>query len=273
MILFVLFFIIPVVQSFLLSFTDSYGMKSTYNFMGLANYEEAIRDQSYTKTIVVTLKYTLLTAVFGNLLALLLAFLLDMPRLKFKNLLRAFFFIPNIMSLLVVGYIWNFIYKQVIPELWEFMGLGSIAVLGNKKTVIVALAIVGIWNMAGYYMVIYLASLQSINEDLIEAARIDGGTTWQVLRYVKIPLISPTIMTCLILSVAANMKVFELPYTMTTGGPVGASTTMVYKIYTTAFNANRNGYASAESIGLFALISGISLVLNLIMKNREGQIS
>ena len=269
--LFLFFFIIPVVQSMWLSFTDSYGMKTSYQFVGLENYKEAFGDRSFTKTISNTIQYAAITVVLGNLLSLVLALLLD-AKIRCRNLFRTFFFIPNIMSLLVVGYIWSFVYKQVLPDIFATCNLGKIAVLGNKDTVVWALAVVGIWNCAGYYMVIYIAALQGISEDIVEAARIDGASMRQVLRYVKLPLISPTILTCVILSVSSHMKVFELPYTMTSGGPVGASSTMVYKIYMTAFNANRNGYAAAQSIVLFVMIGLISLVLNDIMGRREKKL-
>lgn len=270
-ILFTVFFIVPVVQSMWLSFTDSYGMKTSYNFVGLSNYKEAFSDRTFTKTIGATLKYALITVLAGNLLSLILALILD-SKIKLKAMLRTFFFVPNIMSLLVVGYIWCFVYQQVLPDVFAALGVKGMSVLGNKNTVIPALAVAGIWNCAGYYMVIYIAALQGVSEDLIEAARIDGANTWQILRRIKLPLISPTIITCLILSVAAHMKVFELPYTMTSGGPVGASATMVYKIYMTAFNANRNGYASAQSMVLFIIIGGISLGLNLLMQKREERL-
>lgn len=269
--LFILFFIIPVVQSTWLSFTDSYGMKSSYNFVGLDNYKEALRDLSFKKTISATSKYALISVVFGNILSLVLALILD-SKLKLKNLLRAIFFIPNIMSLLVVGYIWSFVYTSVFPDLLTALGTKSFAILGNKTLVVPALAAVGIWNAAGYYMVIYIAALQGISDDLIEAARIDGAGFLHLLRYIRLPLIAPTVFTCLILSIAAHMKVFELPYTMTSGGPVGESTTMVYKIYTTAFNANRNGYAAAQSIILFVMIAAVTMVLNFIMKKREEKL-
>ncbi len=271
LVLFVLFFIIPVVQSTWLSFTDSYGMKSTYNFVAFDNYKEALRDLSFKKTINATTKYALLSVIFGNILSLVLALLLD-SKLKFKNTLRAVFFIPNIMSLLVVGYIWSFVYTSVFPDIFTLTGIKNFTILGNKTLVVPALAVVGIWNAAGYYMVIYIAALQGISEDLMEAARIDGAGFYHLLRYIRLPLIAPTIFTCLILSVAAHMKVFELPYTMTSGGPVGMSTTMVYKIYTTAFNANRNGYAAAQSMILFIIIASITLVLNYIMKKREEKL-
>ncbi len=270
-ILFIAFFIIPVVQSLYLSFTDSYGMRTTYNFVGLDNYKEVFTDKSFLGTISATLKYAGIVVIAGNIISLILALVLD-AKIKMKTTLRTIFFIPNIMSLLVVGYIWSFVYQQAVPDLLAMIGRGGIAMLGNKNTVIPALAAAGIWNCAGYYMVIYIAALQGISDDLTEAARIDGANVWQVLRFVKLPLISPTIITCIILSTAANMKVFELPYTMTSGGPVGASSTMVYKIYLTAFNANRNGYAATQSVVLFVIIGGISLILNYIMKKREAKL-
>ena len=218
LLLLIVFFAIPVVQSLILSFTDSYGMKSSYNWVGFSNYVEALTDNSFRGTISTTFTYTLVAVLGSNLLALALALMLDNP-LRGRNLLRAVFFIPNIMSLLVVGYVWRFVYTGALPDLLQSLGLQTVAVLGKPKTVIYALAAVGIWNCAGYYMVIYLSALQGISEDLLEAARIDGANAFHVLRDIKLPLLAPTIITCLILSVAAHMKTFEIPYTMTSGGP------------------------------------------------------
>lgn len=271
LLLLIVFFAIPVVQSLILSFTDSYGMKSSYNWIGFSNYVEALTDNSFRGTISTTFTYTLVAVLGSNLLALALALMLDNP-LRGRNLLRAVFFIPNIMSLLVVGYVWRFVYTGALPDLLQSLGLQTVAVLGKPKTVIYALAAVGIWNCAGYYMVIYLSALQGISEDLLEAARIDGANAFHVLRDIKLPLLAPTIITCLILSVAAHMKTFEIPYTMTSGGPAGASMTMVLKIYNTAFNANRTGYATAQSTILFVLIAAISFILNGMMRKKEAKL-
>ncbi|MEA4927815.1 MAG: sugar ABC transporter permease [Candidatus Limiplasma sp.] len=271
LLLLIVFFAIPVVQSLILSFTDSYGMKSSYNWVGFSNYVEALTDNSFRGTISTTFTYTLVAVLGSNLLALALALMLDNP-LRGRNLLRAVFFIPNIMSLLVVGYVWRFVYTGALPDLLQSLGLQTVAVLGKPKTVIYALAAVGIWNCAGYYMVIYLSALQGISEDLLEAARIDGANAFHVLRDIKLPLLAPTIITCLILSVAAHMKTFEIPYTMTSGGPAGASMTMVLKIYNTAFNANRTGYATAQSTILFVLIAAISFILNGMMRKKEAKL-
>ncbi len=268
MILFILFFIIPVVQSFILSFTNSYGMRTKFSFVGLENYIEAFQDSSFTDTISITLEFTLIAVVFGNLMALALALLLDRS-IKGNNALRAIFFIPNIMSLIVVGYVWKFVYTNAVPDFLEMLGFRRIALLGNLDMVVPAIAIASIWNMAGYYMVIYIAALQGISTDYLEAAKIDGASSLQTLFKIKLPLLMPTIMTCIMLSVAGQLKTFELPYAMTSGGPAGASTTMVLKIYHTAFNANRTGYATAQSTILFAIIAFFSFIIFKISRKRE----
>lgn len=272
LLLFVVFFTIPVIQSLVLSFTDSFGLKTSYNFIGLANYKEALTDQSFLQTIRVSLEFTAIAVILGNIVSIGLALLLD-SSMKFRSFLRSVFFIPNIMSLLVVGYVWSFVYTKTVPDLLQSMGMRSVSILGNMNSVVPALAFAAIWNAAGYYMVIYLAALQGVSEDLLEAARIDGAGPATVLFRIKLPLISPTIITCLILSTAAHIKVFELPYAMTSGGPAGASTTLVLKIYNTAFNANRTGYATAQSTVLFVIIASFTLILNWLMKRREEKIS
>ncbi len=124
LLLLVVFFAIPVVQSLILSFTDSYGMKSSYNWVGFANYVEALTDNSFRGTISTTFTYTLVAVLGSNLLALALALMLDNP-LRGRNVLRAVFFIPNIMSLLVVGYVWRFVYTGAVPDLLQSLGAGQ----------------------------------------------------------------------------------------------------------------------------------------------------
>lgn len=274
LLLFIVFFIIPVVQSLTLSLTDAYGLRTNNHFVGLDNYKEALQDDAFIGTIGSTLKFTAVAVLAGNILSLTLALLLD-TKIRGRNFLRSLFFIPNIMSLLVVGYVWSFLYSDAIPDLLRFLHVPQqwqSSILGNSNIVMYALAVTAIWNAAGYYMIIYLAALQGISDDLMEAAKIDGARARDILFRIKLPLIAPSIATCLILSAASHIKVFELPYTMTSGGPAGASMTMVLKIYNTAFNANRTGYATAQSTIFFVLIAAITLVLVQIMKSREAKI-
>ncbi|HBE77912.1 MAG TPA: hypothetical protein DDW65_09040 [Firmicutes bacterium] len=274
MVLFTVFFIVPVGQSLLLSLTDAYGMGTAYRFIGLQNYIEALQDSSFLQTISTTLIFSAIAVIFGNIFSLILAFLLD-TKLAGRNFLRSVFFIPNIMSLLIVGYVWSFVYSDAIPDVISRLNLGGVlqgSILGNSETVILALAIAAIWNCAGYYMIIYLAALQGISDDLIEAAQIEGAGAKDILFRIKLPLISPTIVMCLILSISSHLKVFELPFTMTSGGPAGSSMTMVLKIYNTAFGSGQTGLATAESTIFFVLIASITLVLTRIMKSREARI-
>lgn len=272
--LFTLFFIIPVVQSLMLSFTDAYGMRPVYKFIGLENYRLALQDSSFTQTIKATLIFTAVAVIVGNVVSLGLALLLD-TKIRGRSFLRSIFFIPNVMSLLVVGYVWSFVYSDAWPDLVAWLNLQDVlggAILGNTNIVVYALALTAIWNTAGYYMIIYLAALQGISEEQLEAARIDGASPWDILIRIKLPLISPIMVMCLILATAAHIKVFELPFTMTSGGPAGSSMTMVLKIYNTAFSSNQTGLATAQSTIFFILIAGITLILTRIMKSREGKI-
>lgn len=274
LVLFTVFFIIPVVQSLMLSFTNAYGMRTNYTFVGLQNYVDALKDSSFRQTIKATLLFTVIAVVLGNIISLALAFMLD-TKLKGRNFLRSIFFIPNVMSLLVVGYVWSFVYSDAVPDLIQALNMPNLfggAILGNTSLVIVALAITAVWNTAGYYMIIYLAALQGISDDLMEAAKIDGATARDIIWRIKLPLISPIMVMCLILSTAAHIKVFELPYTMTSGGPAGTSMTMVLKIYNTAFNTSQTGLATAQSTIFFLLIASITLVLTLIMRSREAKV-
>lgn len=274
LVLFTIFFIIPVVQSLMLSFTNAYGMRTNYTFVGLQNYVDALKDSSFRQTINATLLFTVIAVVLGNIISLALAFMLD-TKLKGRNFLRSIFFIPNVMSLLVVGYVWSFVYSDAVPDLIKALNMPNLfggAILGNTSLVIIALAITAVWNTAGYYMIIYLAALQGISDDLMEAAKIDGATASDIIWRIKLPLISPIVVMCLILSTAAHIKVFELPYTMTSGGPAGTSMTMVLKIYNTAFNTSQTGLATAQSTIFFLLIASITLVLTLIMRSREAKV-
>ncbi|WP_059049162.1 carbohydrate ABC transporter permease [Paenibacillus senegalimassiliensis] len=274
LLLFTIFFIIPVVQSLALSFTDAYGMRPNYKFIGLDNYIAAFKDRSFIDTISATLKFTITAVILGNVVSLILALLLD-TKIRARSFLRSIFFIPNVMSLLVVGYVWSFVYSDALPDLFAALQLPAswqASILGNPDIVIYALAVTAVWNVAGYYMIIYLAALQGISEDLMEAAKIDGARTSDILFKIKLPLISPIIVMCLILSTAAHIKIFELPFTMTSGGPAGSSMTMVLKIYNTAFSANQTGLATAQSTIFFLLIAGITLILTRLMKSREEKI-
>lgn len=268
---FVTFFIIPFFQSLWLSFTDAYGYNPTVNFIGLKNYAEALSNQSFRKALWVTLKYTVFVTVFANLVALGLAFMLD-GNVHFKKLFRAIFFVPNLMSLIIVSFVWVFLYGSVYRSFVELIGIPEvfqISWLGDPDMALISMGITAIWQCAGYYMLIYIAGLQNIPRDLLEVAAIDGASPWKIITKIKLPLLAPVIFMNAILLVTSCFKTFDIPMAMTSGGPAGATTTIALQIYNSGFRSNRTGYATAQSVILFLIICAITAVMYIVQNRKE----
>ena len=174
---FTAFFIVPFAESLWLSFTDAYGYNPEQHFVGLRNYREALTNPAFRSALWVTVKYTVFVTLGANLTALALALLLD-GNVHCKKLFRAVFFLPNLMSLVIVSFVWVFLYGSVyrsavallnIPEAWQ------ISWLGNRRQALYSMGFTAIWQCAGYYMLIYIAGLQNIGASLTEAAAMDGA--------------------------------------------------------------------------------------------------
>ena len=175
MLFFVSFFIFPFLKSLWLSFTDAYGYNPDVHLIGLKNYQEALSNPNFKNALWITLKYTLFVTVLANLAALGLAFLLD-GNVHFKKLFRAIFFLPNLMSLIIVSFVWVFLYGGVYQSFAELLQIPEalqISWLGNEHMALISMGITAVWQCAGYYMLIYIAGLQSVPHELIEAAQID----------------------------------------------------------------------------------------------------
>ena len=274
---FAVFTLGPIIFAFVLAFMKWDG-NSPMEFAGLKNFIQMAGNARFRSSFINTIVYCLATVPFTLACALGLAVLLN-QKVKGRNFFRTVSFFPYVASLVAVAAVWNMLFSPQksgpINMILYQLGVSAKSLpkwAADPHWVMFTIVLFSVWKNMGYYMVIYIASLQSVSEDLTEAARIDGANGWQVLTRIKLPLISPTIVTCIILCVASAMKTFELPWTMTSGGPAGASTTMVLKIYNTAFNANRTGYATAQSTILFVLIASISFVLNIIMRRREAKL-
>lgn len=268
---FAAFFIFPFFKSIWLSLTDAYGYRQDINFIGLKNYAEALSNKAFLSSLWVTVKYTALVTVAANVVALLLAFLLD-GSTRFKKPFRTIFFLPNLMSLIIVGFVWVFLYGGVYRSFADLIGLPEalrVSWLGPDMALI-SIAATAVWQCAGYYMLIYIAGLQSISGEVIEAARIDGAGTWDIIRHIKLPLLAPVIFMNTLLLVTSCFKTFDIPMAMTSGGPAGATTTIALQIYNTGFRANRTGYATAQSVILFLIICAITAAL-YIFQNRRGE--
>jgi len=268
---FIAFFIYPFFRSVWLSLTDAYGYNPEIHFIGLNNYKEALTNPNFKSSLWITVKYTAFVTVFANLVAIGLAFLLD-GNVRLKKFFRAIFFLPNLMSLIIVSYVWVFLYGGVYQSFVSVLKIPDalqISWLGNETMALISIGITAVWQCAGYYMLIYIAGLQNIPHELIEAAQIDGASPWDIVQKIKFPMLAPVIFMNGLLLVTASFKAFDIPMAMTSGGPAGATTTIALQIYNTGFRANRTGYATAQSIILFVIICAITAVI-YFLQNKGG---
>lgn len=263
-----IFVFIPVIFSFILSVMSWDGSQRPMEFVGLANFVKIFGDRIFRGTLLHTISYALMTVPPTLILALLLAVLLN-SKIKGVAIFRTAFYFPYIASIVAVGAVWNMLFQPDIGPVNEI--LRSIGIQNPPRWVVdkdwamVAVSIVSVWKYMGYYMIVYLAALQGISHSLYEAASIDGANGWQKLRYVTVPMLTPTTFFVLIMLTIQCFKVFDLVYVMTGGGPGNATKTLVNYIYERAFTSWEFGPASAGAIVLFAIV----LVITLIQFNGE----
>lgn len=272
---FVLFFIIPFLDSLWISMTDAYGYNTEYHFIGFSNFIRAFSDKDFLRAIGVTVHYTIFVSIFANIIALALSFLLD-GNCRMKKFFRAVYFLPNLMSLIIVSFVWTFLYGSVYRSFVDWAGIPEVfqvSWLGNTRQALYSIGFTAIWQCTGYYMLIYIAALQNISKDLLEAASIDGASKFMVIWRIKLPMLFPTIVINTILLVTAGFKTYDIPMAMTSGGPAGATTTIALQIYNSGFRSNQIGYASAQSVILFLIISAISTILYILQNKKEGSIT
>ncbi len=213
-----------------------------------------------------TLLFTILNVTFANILALLLALILD-QKLKTKNTLRSIFFLPNVLSLVIVAFVWSFIFNLILPKL-----TGIQIWLGSPDLAPFAVIIVTVWQGCGYLMIIYLAGLQTIPQEIIEVSEIDGAGGLQRLFYITLPLLLPSATICIFYSLSSSLKAFDAIYAMTSGGPAYSTTNIVIDIYNNAFLQNRFGYATAKAILLCLIIMLITGIQLNYMKRKEVEL-
>ncbi|WP_020619171.1 carbohydrate ABC transporter permease [Paenibacillus daejeonensis] len=271
-ILYTLFLLVPTIGGMYYSFTDWNGLNRAYEFIGFANFVEALReDPDFVHSLWFTLKYVMFMLVLQNVFALLLALFIE-TKFRSKGLFRTVLFMPNMISTIISAFMWTFVFSQVLPQLGERAGLGFLnqSWLGDPGTSFYSILIVSLWNGVGYMMIIYLAALQGVPQSLREAAVIDGARPWQVLRHVTLPMITHAITICLFLTLNGAFKVFEVVYGLTGGGPGRSTQVITLNIYEEAFSNNfRYGYASAKSVILFLVILIFTFIQISITKRRE----
>ena len=229
--------IIPLFLSFRYSLTDWDGMSANMKFIGLKNYVDLFHDKEFIESWWFTVKFTIGNTIIQNICALLFAVALD-SGIKAQKFYRAAFFIPCLISAVIVGFVWLKMYSNVLPEINQWLGTKfDFMLFGNAKTVLSGLLIANNWQWIGYWMLIYLAGLQSVPAELYEAARVDGAGPVKRFFHVTIPMLAPAITICVVGITTGSLKVYDLLISSTKGGPGRASTSMIYQTYTTAINA------------------------------------
>jgi raffinose/stachyose/melibiose transport system permease protein len=262
---------IPFIMSMCYSFTEWNGISREAKFIGLENFKIIFtEDGSFKDSALFTLKFSVLFIVITNILAMITAVMLN-KEIKTSNMLRAGFFVPYILSLVIVGFIWKFIFIQGFDTLEKMTNLNffSWSWLGDAKLAFWSVLFVSIWQSVGFYIVIYIAGLQSISFELIEAAIVDGARSTTRFFKVVIPLIMPSVTACVFLSLTNSIKVFDVIVSLTNGGPGGATTSITYDIYKEAFQNNSYGYGTAKALLLFLAILVITLIQVKFFKSKE----
>lgn len=249
-------------------------LNRSYNMVGLSNYVEALTDDPvFIQALLFTLKYVGAMVVLQNGLALFLAVLVE-GRKKDKPFFRTLFFMPNMLSLIIGGFMWMFIFTRVLPYLAGHTVLKFLdqSWIGDPAYSFYSILILSLWGGVGYLMVIYIAAIQGIPAALLESAAIDGAGPFQVFRHISLPLILPAVTIGIFLTLNSSFKVFDAVYALTGGGPGRATQVVALNIFEEAFNMNnRYGYASAKAMVLFLIVFLITMVQLWLMKRREWE--
>ena len=273
---FTLFIIVPTIASVYYSFTSWDGLNPVVKFVGLANYKEIFTSARFGNALRNTVILTAFISILENSMALILALIVDNVKWG-KNFFRSAFYVPVLISGIVSGFIWKIMYNYnfgAINSIFRSIGMGEACQdwLGNPKLALIMVGVVLIWKGAGYYMIIYLASLQSVPTDVVEAAAIDGASPIQRFKAITLPLISGAFTINLTLSLINGLKVFDQISVMTDGGPGFTTETIVYLLYKVGFNEGRQGFGSAVGIVLLFIVLILNAVQQSILKRREVQL-
>lgn len=276
LVFYLLFIIVPTVGSLYYSFTSWDGINPNVNFIGLANYKEIVTSARFGNALKNTVVLTVFISLFENAIALALAILVDRV-FKLKNIFRSLFYIPVLISGIVSGFIWKVMYNYsfgVINAMLKSVGLETLMQdwLGNTHLTLIMIGIVLVWKGAGYYMIIYLASLQSISSDILEASEIDGASAWHKFTKITLPLISGAFTINFTLSLINGLKVFDQINVMTDGGPGFTSETLVYLLYKVGFNEGRQGFGTAVGVVLLVIILVLNTLQQKFLRKREVQV-
>jgi multiple sugar transport system permease protein len=270
LVFFIIFVYYPIIMSAIGSFFD-WTILGKFEFIGFNNYKELFQSSLFRKSLSNTLYYVIFSVSISTVLAFFLAFLLNrIP--KFNSFFRTTYFVPVVTSLVAISIVWKWIFEPRVGILNYFLSLFNIpskAWLLNEKLAMPSVILMSIWKNTGFYMIIFLTGLKGISRDYYEAAEIDGASTWQQIRFITLPLLTPITFFVLTMNMLRAWQVFPEIFVMTQGGPVDATRVVVFDIWEYAFQYLRLGYGSAASYVLFIIILVITFIQNKAMKVKE----
>ncbi|MBT2692566.1 sugar ABC transporter permease [Bacillus sp. ISL-55] len=272
LILYSIFFIYPTLSAIFYSLTDWDGLTADYNFVGVENYINIFTNDSiFVKAFSNNIKFMLFVVIFQTAFSLLFAIYL-VKNTKTNVFLRALYFFPTILSSVSVAFIWSFIYDPNLGILNTILGKLNLEVLsqnwlGDQDIAIFSIAVVQVWMHTGQMLIIFVAGLQNIPEDLYEVAKIEGASRWQSFRFVTWPMVAPAATIVVAYTTIQSFKAFDLIYAMTRGGPNYSTEILATFIYSTAFRSFKFGYASAASVIFMIVIAIITIIQFKVLRS------
>ena len=256
-IFFSVFLVIPIGIAFAGSFHEWNPLSGTYNFLGLKNYIDVFKSELFHTSVLNTFSFSVIVIIFRVGLGLAIAYAIYSTLIKRKSFFRTIYYMPVVTPMVAVAFVWKFMYNPQIGTINEIFNL-DINWLMNPKTALLAVMLMTIWKDFGYAVVMFIAGLHSIPTTALEAAKVDGANTWQVFRYVTLPLLKPMTLFVVITSIISYIQAYVQILIMTEGGP-GTSTYLAsYIIYDEAFVKYNFGYASALSFVMFVVTAALT---------------
>ena len=265
--------VIPFIYGIWISFVKWDGIGSNYTYVGLANYAKIFKSAKFFQSLSRTAVYTVGTVVLSNILGLALGLLLT-SALKARNFFRTAIFVPNVIGGVAMGYIWKYIFHYGFTAVGKAMVIEwlSKSMLSDPTTAMIALIIVSSWQLSAYLMIIYVAGFTNVPGELIEAARVDGASSWKTFWNVRLPMIRSSITICLFLAIVRSFMVFEVNMSLTDGGPFNSTEMIAYRIYNTAFVSLKFGDAQAQAVVLFVIVALISVLQAYLTSRKEVEL-
>jgi probable starch degradation products transport system permease protein amyD len=260
--------VIPLLYGVYYSFTNWDGI-NTPVFAGISNYMQLLGDEGFRNALWFTTKFAVVSIVLVNAIGLGLALLVT-QKLKGSNIMRTVFFMPNLIGGLILGFIWQFVFIQGFDAIGQAVGTEALqGWLSTTRTGFWGLVILTAWQMSGYIMIIYIAHLEGIPEDLVEAAQIDGANVFQRFRHIIFPLVAPAFTVSMFLTLSNSFKLYDQNLSLTGGAPYNSTQMVAMNIYNTAFLENKMAYAQSKALVFFIIIAVISLTQVYYNKKRE----